>query len=85
MWREPRLLLLVIVCRRDEILCIHVEVGTQRVALLGRDSVERVHTSFGYALFPLILMCQPISEKRVLQLDGVGHDIDEVFVLHRFS
>ena len=61
------------------------EVGTQRVALLGRDSMERVHTSFGYALFPLILMCQPISEKRVLQLDGVGHDIDEVFVLHRFS
>ena len=61
------------------------EVGTQRAPLLGRDSVERVHTSFGYALFPLILMCQPISEKRVLQLDGVGHDIDEVFVLHRFS
>ena len=61
------------------------EVVTQRVALLGSDSVERVHTSFGYALFPLILMCQPISEKRVLQLDGVGHDIDEVFVLHRFS
>ena len=61
------------------------EVGTQRIALLGSDSVERVHTSFGYALFPLILMCQPISEKRVLQLDGVGHDIDEVFVLHRFS
>ena len=60
-------------------------VGTHRVALLGSDSVERVHTSFGYALFPLILMCQPISEKRVLQLDGVGHDIDEVFVLHRFS
>ena len=53
--------------------------------VLGSDSVERVHTSFGYALFPLILMCQPISEKRVLQLDGVGHDIDEVFVLHRFS
>ena len=37
MWREPRLLLLVIVCRRDEILCIHVEVGTQRVALLDQS------------------------------------------------